>query len=140
MNLRQPKTEYGHLWRTLIIGAVLVVLVTGGFLWYQSARSGLDADRYQIVTLITGERYIGNLSKLNAQYVVLDNVYYQQEPPSQSDESAADETQITVLRLSDTVAQPDNTMHISRDKLVHWENLSNDSKVVQVIRQDADGQ
>lgn len=99
--------------------------------------AGLDTSKYQIVTLTTGESFIGKLSGLNRDYVVLENVYYQQDAANQSDTTTPDSQQVTVLRLSDSVAKPENTMRIARDKLVHWENLSNDSKIIQAIKQDA---
>lgn len=99
--------------------------------------AGLDTSKYQIVTLTTGESFIGKLSGLHRDYVVLENVYYQQDPAAQTDTAPPDSQQVTVLRLSDTVAKPENTMRIARDKLVHWENLSNDSKIIQAIKQDA---
>lgn len=99
--------------------------------------AGLDTSKYQIVTLTTGESFIGKLSGLNRDYVVLENVYYQQNPTTQSDTATPDSQQVTVLRLSDSVAKPENTMRIARDQLVHWENLSNDSKIIQAIKQDS---
>jgi hypothetical protein len=99
--------------------------------------AGLDTSKYQIVTLTSGESFIGKLSGLNKEYVVLDNVYYQQKPATQSDAATPASQQVTVLRLSDSVAKPENTMRIARDKVVHWENLSNDSKIIQAIKQDA---
>ena len=99
--------------------------------------AGLDTGKYQIVTLTTGESFIGRLSGLNREYVVLENVYYQQNTAAQSDTATPDNQQVTVLRLSDSVAKPENTMRIAHDKVVHWENLSNDSKIIQAIKQDA---
>jgi hypothetical protein len=99
--------------------------------------AGLDTSKYQIVTLTTGESFIGRLSGLNRDYVLLENVYYQQNSTAQSAAETPDSQQVTVLRLSDTVAKPENTMRIAKDKLVHWENLSNDSKIIQAIKQDA---
>lgn len=99
--------------------------------------AGLDTSKYQIVTLTTGESFIGKLSGLNRDYVVLENVYYQQDTANQSNAATPDSQQVTVLRLSDSVAKPENTMRIAHDKLVHWENLSNDSKIIQAIKQDA---
>lgn len=122
-----------HAWHGYVGIAVFVVLVLIGItvIWKFStdARAGVDASKYQIIELTTGESYIGKLSHLQGAYVDLTNVYYQQTQPSSSQ-------QVTVLKLSDSVAKPENAMRIARDKIVHWENLSADSKIVEVINSD----
>lgn len=124
--------------RIYIMVAIIAIAVIGSFAYFVlTPAAGLDTSKYQIVTLTTGESFMGKLSGLNNDYVVLENSYYQQKPATQLDHATTDSQQVTVLRLSDSVAKPENTMRIARDKIVHWENLNNDSKIVQAIKQDS---
>lgn len=135
MQLKKPAIIDEHVPRGVyfaLIGIIVAALIILSYRYF-SAREGLDTSKYQMITLTSGESYIGKLSRMTGNYVVLDDVYYQQKP--QTSGASADNSQITVLQLSDTVAKPENTMHIAHDKVLHWENLSNDSKIVQAIKQ-----
>lgn len=94
---------------------------------------------YQLVSLVTGEVYFGKLSNINQEYVTLNQVYTQDNSvvagqPSQEDSPPASE--VVLNRVSASVAKPEDTMYIARDKIVHWENLQWDSKVVKAIQND----
>lgn len=109
-----------------LVGAIAVELINRG-------ETGVIKDRYQLVSLVTGERYIGKLSNLSGEYATLTDVYYQQDAPV--GQSQANATEITVAKLSASVAKPEDTMRIAKDKIVHWENLQDDGKIVQAIKQ-----
>lgn len=135
MRLKKPAIIEEHVPKGAyfaLIGIIVAALIVLGYRYY-AAREGLDTSKYQMITLTNGESYIGKLSRMTSDYVVLDDVYYQQK--AQTSGSSTDTSQITVVQLSDTVAKPENTMRIAHDKVVHWENLSNDSKIVQAIKQ-----
>lgn len=136
MDLRRSKQSVGN--NKFVIAAIIVavlIAVAAFVVWKSNMGSGVNRDGYQLVSLTTGERYIGKLSNLEADYVTLDNVYYQQNaaPEGEGEQQAQD---ITVAKLSSSVAKPEDTMKIASDKIVHWENLQDDSKIVEAIRQD----
>lgn len=118
----------GKVWGAAGLVIVLALLV-GLFLW-QNSPTKIDNSTYQMVTLTSGEVYIGKLGSPTGDYVKLKNVYYQQK--------SSDVDSVTVVGLSSSIAKPQNTMYISGDKIVHWENLERDSKIVQAIDQDGD--
>jgi hypothetical protein len=120
----------------LLIFVAVIALCVGFFAWqyFRSPSRGIDTSRYQLVTLQSGERYIGKLSGLGDSYATLKDVYYQQTNTPTANASDKS-TEITVVRLSDSIAKPDNTMHIAKGTITHWENLSSDSKIVQAITQ-----
>lgn len=111
----------------LTLGALVAVV----FLLLPDFR--IKRDSYQLVTLSSGEVYIGKLQGTRGNYLVLHDVYYQRKKAD-----GAPETEITVVKLSSSVAKPEDDMYIASDKVVHWENLARDSKIVQVIEQDGD--
>lgn len=123
----------------IVVGALIVFMTTVFTLRFFGVGNGVKTDAYQLVSLTTGERYIGKLSTVSGEYVTLSEVYYQQETEQQSAEGEStqvqSQSQITVAKLSSSVAKPEDIMRISRDKIVHWENLQEDSKIVQAIRQ-----
>jgi hypothetical protein len=135
MQLKKPAIIEEHVPKGVyfaLIGVIVAACIVLGYRYF-AAREGLDTSKYQMITLTSGESYIGKLSRMTSDYLVLDDVYYQQQ--AKASEPPADASQITVLQLSDTVAKPENTMRIAHDKVVHWENLSDDSKIVQAIKQ-----
>lgn len=119
----------------LIAIAATVIFMTALF-FKSDLGSGINKDGYQLVNLTTGERYIGKLSGLSGKYVVLDDVYQQQDAGAADAKDTSAQTQITVAKLSSSVIKPENKMRIASDKIVHWENLQDDGKVVQAIKQD----
>ena len=116
---------------------VLLALVVAGFMVkvFVLPELKIKRDTYQVVTLSSGESYIGRLHSTHGQYLTLSDVYYQRKNPDNQPE-----TEVTVVKLSSSVAKPEDTMYIASDKIVHWENLARDSKIVQVIEQDGSKQ
>lgn len=121
--------KVNKLWVIGITAAVVVIVGVCMASW-AGVFNGIKKNTYQLVNLTTGESYIGKLQSTSGRYVVLKNVYYQKNT------TQADSSDITVLKLSSSVAKPDDVMRIASDKIVHWENLSGDSKIVQAIKQD----
>lgn len=122
----------------IFVTAGLLIVVLIGFFVTQDMRTGIDKSKFQIVTLTTGERFFGKLSGLDDRYVTLSDVYFQQEGSASAGEGEA--TSVTVTKLSASVAKPEDTLHIDRDKIAHWANLQDDSKIVQAIKQDGNSQ
>lgn len=141
MDIRRSHTRESLLNKKviLLVAVLLALLVAITLIRQFGVGSGINKNGYQLVSLTTGERFIGKLSSTDGDYVTLHEVYYQQTTGAQKSETqdAAIETpgQITVAKLSSTVAKPEDTMRIASDKIVHWENLQDDSKIVEAIRQ-----
>lgn len=128
----------GRLWaavwvRRIGVSVAIIVLATAAFFGWRSLQDPIQRDTYQLINLTTGESYIGKLESTSGRYLTLRDVYFQRK----NAEDAPD-TEVTVVKLSSTVAKPQDVMYIASDKIVHWENLARDSKIVQVIEQDGD--
>lgn len=109
--------------------AIVIVAVLLAFLvWIIVGRmsSGVKSDTYQMVQLTNGEVYFGKMSLDSSEYVTLEDAYTQADAQEESRD-------ITIVRLSATIAKPDDTIHIARDQVVHWSNLQSDSKVMDAI-------
>lgn len=121
---------------------VLIVVFVGAGYWVYSG-SGLlvprpDGKKWQAVFLANGQVYFGKLSGINRTYVTLSDIYYLQvsQPLQQPAEGAPQQQpNINLIKLGDELHGPENTMYIERSKVLFWENLRNDGRVVQAISQ-----
>src|SRR3712207_1562939 len=112
MNLRNGSIFSG---KNGIIFLVLLAVIGGlAYVLTSDLRSGINKRGYQLVSLSTGERFIGKLSGLSGEYVTLNDVYYQQN--AAADGQQQEQTDITVAKLSASVAKPEDTMRIASDK------------------------
>lgn len=122
----------------IILAVVGVVSLIGLWWWGQYIANPIKRDTYQLVSLDTGEVYFGKLQNLSGEFVTLKRVYTQardQQTTAVAD-AANQQSGVVLNRLSVSVAKPEDTMYIARDKIVHWENLQRDSKIVQAIEND----
>jgi hypothetical protein len=120
------------------VAAVLLIAIAAVFTW-RVANSPVKSDGFQLIKLTSGEIYIGKLNNPSSDdYVVLNQVYTQSgSDASQKDDQAQDEnSELLLTRLSASVAKPEDTVYISRDKIVYWANLQSDSKIVNAIKND----
>jgi len=121
----------------LIPAAVLVVIIflacsfLKGYLWFKINTKG-----YQALFMESGQVYFGHLSS-SGRWLKLSDIYYLQvTQPLQQTEGAAlsnDNQNIQLVKLGKELHGPEDTMYISKEKVMFWENLKDDSKVVQAI-------
>lgn len=126
---KNERTTHKKWW---LIGGIslLAIILIGASLTFLLTRSPVNNGTYQLVKLSNDEIYFGKLSGLHNQFVTLDDAYLQ--APSNSDDEEQD-TNLTIVRISATVAKPEDTMYIARDEIVYWENLQKDSKIMNAI-------
>lgn len=132
-----------------IIALILIVilLVAAWFAWsfMRNADTGIDKNKYQVVSLSDGQVYFGKLSFLNDNYMKLTDVYYLQPLASESTDTEdlqntdANQNNFKLVRFTDIIYGPENEMIISKDQIVHYDNLTSDSKVSKGIKQYKDG-
>lgn len=117
--------------------AVLLLVVLGGwFVWSKmGGDSGVKGGQYQAVFLTNGQVYFGKVSGVNDGYVKLADIYYLQVQQSvqPEDKNKNDQSQVSLAKLGSELHGPEDTMYISREQVLFWENLKNDGKVVEAI-------
>lgn len=119
----------------------LGVLIALAVLWKLLAAFGvlpswnfpaIDKNKRQAVFLTNGLAYFGYLREVNREYVKLTDTYYlrvaQPLQPSQPQQ------QINLVKLGNEIHGPEDDMYIPKNQILFWENLRNDSQVVQAIR------
>jgi len=135
----------GKRWIALLL-LVVIALVWSWWLFGRSTaydeNKGINQNEYQAVFLTNGQVYFGKLADLNHKYVTIHDIYYLQVQQSQSSDTktlqnASNSTttgaQVSLAKLGNELHGPEDKMHISSDQVLFWENLKNDSKVVQAI-------
>lgn len=135
----EPKQKKG-LVKWLIV-AVATIVVVGGLLWLFVFRSGgagqIDSGNYQAVFLTSGQVYFGKLSMVDDKYMKLTDVFYIQTSTSGTNVQSSDtnSTDMQLIKLGNEIHGPKDTMVISRDQVLFFENLKDDGKVVKTIKQ-----
>lgn len=134
----------------LVIFLIIAVLFVGAAAIFGKKfleKTKIKSD-YQAVFLNNGQVYFGKLD-LDGGWVKLSDIYYLQltedlQPAStQSDANTQPTTtgagsqqqQIQLVKLGSELHGPEDEMYIAKDKILFWENMKSDSKVMQSIRQ-----
>ena len=131
----RPKRRMHNIFIVWIAVAFLTLLIGVGLAWFFSrstaTETGIDSSKYQAVFLSNGQHYFGKLSILNDGYLKLTDVYYL--------ESADEDTtkkQVELRKLGETeIHAPEDTMIISKDQVLMYENLKDSGQVVKSIDQ-----
>lgn len=121
-----------------ILGAVAVV----GYKLYnaKSITSEVKSGKFQAVFLTNGQVYFGKIEQVTENYIKLSNIYYlqvQQSVQPKADSKATEgqqNQQLSLAKLGGELHGPEDTMFIDRQQIIFWENLKDDGKVVQAIK------
>lgn len=129
-----PKRRTNSIFVWIVV-AFLALLIGAGLTWFFSRptaiETGIDNSKYQAVFLSNGQHYFGKLSILNDGYLKLTDVYYLES----ADEDTA-KKQVELRKLGETeIHAPEDTMIISKDQVLMYENLKGDGQVVKSIDQ-----
>lgn len=133
----------------VVLALVVLVLVVVGVLFRNKLFSGNlpaagQSSGYQAVFLTNGQVYFGKLSNPDADYPTLKDIYYLQvtTPPglqgSNSQANAAQQQQqqqLSLVKLGQELHGPVDSMQINRTQILFYEDMKEDGKVMQAIRQ-----
>lgn len=128
---RTPRAMYkrsGALIVTLIVvfvGALLAIT----FLLPKGER--IDSDSYQVVYTTSGQAYFGKLKNTSGEYLVLDTPYTAQDVKGEGENA---QTSTTLLKVSQQQYGPTDVMSIKSEQVLFWQNLRDDSKVAEAIK------
>lgn len=130
----------------IVASIVIVVLAVLGFMFVQAKGNGggitaVDSSKFQAVFLTNGQVYFGKLTGVGRETMDLKNIYYLQvqqsvQPSTEKpqDNTATDNSQVSLTKLGNELHGPTDEMHISKDQVLFWENLKDDSTVVKAIK------
>jgi hypothetical protein len=128
--------QYNKKYLSAFIVALLLVI---GFVSFKNSRDiPSNGDKWQAVFLSDGQVYFGQLGNKNTRFASLKNVYYlkfaeglQQEKVGGT--SALSSRNLNLIKLGGEAHGPESEMFISKDQILFFENLKDNSTVVQAI-------
>lgn len=124
-----------YKWWAII--ALVIIVLTVGFWLYKSivSNSRVDGSKYQAVFLSNGQAYFGKLHDYGTNQPYLTNVYYIQTPSGSkaTDTATMSDQQMQLIKLGGEVHGPEDEMILNKDAILFVENLTDKSKVVDVI-------
>lgn len=146
MNMKSPMSSGSNMKRNIIIVVVVLVILAligmGGFMVKRalfSTEGAVQGDKYQAVFLTNGQVYFGKVSNVDNDYVKVTDIYYlqvqQSVQPEENQDQAEQQPQVSLTKLGSELHGPEDSMYVSRDQVLFWENLKNDSKVVEAIKE-----
>lgn len=149
----EKKKPKGIMKKPFVFIAVIVLIVCiGGGIFYllknTSNKSVVDKSKYQAVFITNGQVYFGKVSNEDRKYVNLSNTYYlilkqplqNQQEGSDNQQDGSDNQQTnskpeySLVKLGKELHGP-TSMLINRDQILFIENLADDSKVVNAIKE-----
>ncbi len=126
----------------VVVIAGLVMLASTIFGRFQSGGLGdVKKDKYQAVFLNNNQVYFGKIDNINDKGITLKNIYYlqvqQNVQPDDKSKNQQQEQQLSLAKLGGELHGPEDVMYINRDQVLFWENLKDDGKVVQAIKNNS---
>ena len=135
-------SKSGIVGKLLVISLIVVSIAVTAFVGIaifngtEGESSLVKTDQYQAVFLSDGQIYFGKVTDVQAEYLVLEDIYYlqveQQVQPEREGEQAA-EPQVSLAKLGNELHGPEDQMFISRLQVLFWENLKTDGQVTKAI-------
>lgn len=144
---------------TVIAAIILTVIVLGGFYVIGNKVTGNDSaaneesqfvEEYQAVFLSNGQVYFGQIVSKDDQELELVDIYYLQiNRPLQAtseegedvaqvaEETPATSSGITLVKLGSEIHGPTDRMVINMDQVMFIEDLRDDSRVVEAIKNES---
>lgn len=126
----------------LLFCLTMLVVGTIGVIAFSDARGSdqnkfVNASQYQAVFLTNGQVYFGDITRINSDYIKLQNIYYlTQNTTTDSKGNATTSGNYTLVKLGcQQIHDPVDEMIIERSQVSFWENLNSSGKVVGKIKE-----
>lgn len=130
-----PKRAVGRFFVSIVLivvfGFLASTFFSSGFL-FRSGFPPVSGDRWQAVFFSNGQVYFGHLREVTREYAELRDIFYlRAATPLQQGSEAASE--LSLVKLGAELHGPEDVMYVPKDTITFWENLREDSRVVQAI-------
>lgn len=104
-------------------------------MWFSGTGvDGIDHGKYQAVLLSGGNlTYFGKLERLSDGYYRMTDVYLMTN--EQANKVKEDNT-LSLVKVTQQFYTPDDEVILPREQVLQYQNMSNDSKISQYIKQD----
>lgn len=118
----------------VILVALLIAGALALFFTYKPASEAslVDSGKLQAVFLTNDQVYFGNVTKINDDFLVMNNIYYLQTSNGSANKSTA--SNISLVKLGCELHKPQDQMVISQRQVSFWENLQSDGQVAKAVK------
>lgn len=117
-------------------GIILIIALIVSALLFAFNRSQIDSSKYQAVFLTNGQVYFGKLHDYYTSRPYLTDVYYIQAPEGNGTSATnVDTSNQQLVKLGSELHAPQNTLILNKDSVLFVENLTDEGKVVQLIKE-----
>lgn len=110
----------------------IVAVITAMLLRAQPSQT-IDTNKYQVVYLANGQAYFGKLQNSSGDFLIMKTPYTPQGTTSDTSNTASS-NQGALLKVSDQLYGPEDSIAIKASQVAFWQNLRDDSKVTQAIK------
>lgn len=135
-----PGESSGLLRLVLVVLLIITAVLASAYLIMRFVDDGANngtvkPKQFQALFLTNGQVYFGHLSKINAGYVELTDIYYLQvQQTVQPGQASTNNQQVSLAKLGNELHGPEDQMFVAHSQVLFWENLKNSGKVVQAIQ------
>lgn len=115
---------------------LIVAIAAGAFYGTNMIKEKSGGKIRQAIFLTNGQVYFGEISKTNSKWIELKDIYYLQvqQPLQQKDPKEQQQPQISLVKLGNELHGPVDKMKINRDHILFYEDMKDESKVNDAIR------
>jgi len=132
----------------LLFGITVLLLALAGFVALDKPVSQgqfVSKDRMQAVFLNGGQVYFGKIGTMNDKFMSVSDIYYLRVNQTvQPNGEAANNQDVSLVKLGCELHGPDDSMVINQDQVIFWENLKTDGQVAKAVadykKQNPNGQ
>lgn len=125
------RAKFWHSPLAIGIAAFLVGFIAIAIVWWAIPKGQqINRDGYQGVYLTNGQWYFGKLQNTEGTYLYMASPYM-----SQSTTGQATDTSGAITKVKGQLWGPEDSIAIRADQVSFWQNLRDDSKVSQAIKE-----
>lgn len=135
----------------VLVLTIVVILVVLGVVFQDKlfTNGKIATSKYQAVFLSNGQVYFGDLTNPEKGYAHMENIYYLQVTPVLQTQGTGEpgaqaanqqQQQLSLVKLGNELHGPVDEMYINRDHILFIEDLKEDGRVVQAIKDYEEGQ
>lgn len=128
---------------------MIIVALDQSYKFTSAFRNDIQTkSKWQAVFLSNDQVYFGHLSQYGINYWRLDNAHYikvtkvpvapavPQDPKAKTnpqDQQPQFENHTSLVKLSDDMHEPENTLYIPKENILFWQDLQNSSSIAQTL-------
>lgn len=145
----RPQRQDSGKKRFVVSALIAVALLSAGFALgkllpvFEGEYGRVDNSKHQAVFLTNDQVYFGKITAITDDVVVMENIYYLQNTGNQAADDAKQEatsptqqSNMSLAKLGNELHAPEDRMQINKEQVLFWENLKDDGKVSQAIKEN----